>query len=269
MAAALDKYLDIEFVAAVLFELDVDATFVDVLLALLLEDYYPAYTKEDGTKVTAINGESHPQGEAAEYTISDNTYVSSPSTTEWLFSDGITVTNGNSKSYTTGKENGIKYSSGVKYTIHLPEDFRVEKAIFAGYDNYSEADSYIQECNGTTYSQTQYVYPKKDSSGNYTWTTHELTFGTPATGTLTFTPGGKQVVWVITLKGIVGGAPAILLGDVNEDGTITITDVTTTVDYVLGKSPMGFNFTNADVNQNGSIEVTDITLIVDIILRAN
>ena len=210
-------------------------------------------------------------GEPAEYTISDATHTSDPAKAQWGFQNGITVTNKNDKGYTTGFENGIKYSAGVQYTIQLPDDFHVEKATFAGYDNYDGSDSYINECNGVNYPSTQYVYPKKDSSGNYTWTSHEITFDTPVDGSLTFTAAGKQVVWVITLSGKVGGSvtppPTKLPGDANDDGVVSISDVTAVVDCVLGNPPAGFNFTNADVNEDGKMDVTDITLIVDIILK--
>ena len=210
-------------------------------------------------------------GEPAEYTISDATHTSDPAKAQWGFQNGITVTNKNDKGYTTGFENGIKYSAGVQYTIQLPDDFHVEKATFAGYDNYDGSDSYINECNGVNYPSTTYVYPKKDSSGNYTWTSHEITFDTPVDGSLTFTAAGKQVVWVITLSGKVGGSvtppPTKLPGDANDDGVVSISDVTAVVDCVLGNPPAGFNFTNADVNEDGKMDVTDITLIVDIILK--
>ena len=99
--------------------------------------------------------------------------------------------------------------------------------------------------------------------------THDIAFATPATGTITFTPAGKQVVLNITLSGRKGSEPAILLGDANGDGFVTVTDVTTMVDYILGNNPSVFNFINADINQNGTIEITDITLAVDIILSSH
>ncbi|MBR6979699.1 MAG: pectate lyase [Prevotella sp.] len=234
-----------------------------------VDDYFPAYNKENGTHVDAINAEEEQPVEDYSFTITETTYVESNNTTTWVFQDGFSVTNRNDKGFTTGKLNGIKYSAGVQYTIHLPEDFKVEKMTFTGYDNYAEADAYIKECNGTEYPSTQYVFPKKDGSGAYTVVAHDIAFATPATGTITFTPAGKQVVLNITLSGRKGSEPAILLGDANGDGTVTVTDVTTMVDYILGNTPSVFNIINADVNQNGSIEITDITLAVDIILSSH
>ena len=69
------------------------------------------------------------------------------------------------------------------------------------------------------------------------------------------------------VRGLNGGEPsAPLLGDVNGDGSITVVDVTTLVDYILGISNEFFVFRNADINGNGTITVTDVTSLVDIIL---
>lgn len=103
-----------------------------------------------------------------------------------------------SKTYQTVKEDGIKYSAGTQYTINLPANVVITEVVFSGYDNYAEADSYVAELNGQSYNATDYVFPMKVND-NYVTATQ--TVKTNATGKLTFTPGGKQVVWAITLKG--------------------------------------------------------------------
>ena len=55
-------------------------------------------------------------------------------------------------------------------------------------------------------------------------------------------------------------------GDVNHDGTVDISDVLTTVDYVLKKGNSSFFFSNADLNNDGTIDISDILAIVDLIL---
>ena len=56
------------------------------------------------------------------------------------------------------------------------------------------------------------------------------------------------------------------LGDVNDDGSVDITDVTMLVDYILGAAPSPFNTSAADVDSDGSINVSDITGLIDLIL---
>ena len=55
------------------------------------------------------------------------------------------------------------------------------------------------------------------------------------------------------------------IGDVNEDGAITIADVTALVNVILGKSNVGKEHL-ADINEDGSITIADVTALVNIIL---
>lgn len=67
---------------------------------------------------------------------------------------------------------------------------------------------------------------------------------------------------------VIEKAPAIMLGDVNNDGQLNITDVSLLISIVLGTPPAEYNETNADVNQNGIINITDVTLLIQIVLNA-
>ena len=171
-----------------------------------VDEYYPAYVNPaTGEKVDEING-GNPEGgtittEDVSFTISQLTNTGNNTSSVWDFNDGITISNEKSKSYAAGKENGIKYSAGVQYTIHLPEKVSISKMLFTGYDNYGETDAYIGEINGMTYDNTTYVFPQKDASEQYFIKSHEVTLPYPAKETLTFTPQGKQVVWIIDLTG--------------------------------------------------------------------
>ncbi len=125
----------------------------------------------------------------------------------WIFQDGdytLSMTDNASKKYQTGKENGIKFSSNVQYTITLPKGITVTAITFKGYDNYSDADSYLSEVCGKKYGEGEYVFPRKDNSGAYQVVTH--TIPVTASGTVTFTPAGKQVVFAITLTGTVASS---------------------------------------------------------------
>jgi len=171
-----------------------------------VEEYYPAYTKEDGTQVAAINyREDTPQpGQAVSYTLSQSTNIGGNTSSAYLFENDITITNKNSKNYATGNDNGIKYSANVQYTINLPQDVIISEVIFSGYDNYTGLDAYLGEVNGVAYDADKYVFPKSKES---VVRTVEIQ---PATsGSLTFTPQGKQVVLSITLNGTKGSTTGI------------------------------------------------------------
>ena len=60
----------------------------------------------------------------------------------------------------------------------------------------------------------------------------------------------------------------LLPGDVNNDGTVNITDVTMTISHILGQKPSGFNATAADVNSDSMVNITDVTTIIDMILKS-
>jgi len=65
----------------------------------------------------------------------------------------------------------------------------------------------------------------------------------------------------------VASAADLIKGDVNGDGSLSITDVTMTISHILGQTPEGFNAAVADVNGDGSVTITDVTIMIDMILK--
>lgn len=61
--------------------------------------------------------------------------------------------------------------------------------------------------------------------------------------------------------------PAGMLGDVNGDEQVNVTDAVMTIDYILQKHPANFQEPFADVNADGLINVTDVVTIIDAILE--
>jgi len=129
------------------------------------------------------------------------------------------VLNDGGKTYATGSELGVKYSSGVLFTINLPANIVVDSVNFTGYDNYADVDSYLGELNGVSYGTTDYVYTQKDANGNYTICSHTVPLNTPASGTLPFKFQGKQVVMKITLYVRTStGVDQIVISPLDPDG---------------------------------------------------
>ena len=129
---------------------------------------------------------------STEYEISNQTHTADISTTEWGFSDGITVSNNKSKTY-ANSSNLVKFSA-ASYTSKLPKNVSINRIVFEGRDNYEDADAYISEVNGETFGATDYVFPKDKSMQTYS-----IALSTPATGTLTFTTKVKQICAIIRL----------------------------------------------------------------------
>ena len=60
-----------------------------------------------------------------------------------------------------------------------------------------------------------------------------------------------------------------LLGDVNGDGTVNVTDITDLINAVLNEDYSSIVFANADMDSNGSINVTDVTELINQVLNNN
>ena len=58
-----------------------------------------------------------------------------------------------------------------------------------------------------------------------------------------------------------------IVGDVNQDGSINVTDIVTIINFVLGNSvPTNDEFTAADMNVDGIINILDVIAVVNVIL---
>lgn len=141
-------------------------------------------------------------GETTEvsYILDASTSTSSATdSSPWTFNNGCSIES--SKGYATAKNNTIKYSKGIQFTINLPENITITSATFAGYTNEDNKTCYLGELNGTTFASDKYVFPSRLTQTD-TSTKFDITLDTPATGILTFTPQNAQAAWVITLKGV-------------------------------------------------------------------
>ena len=154
---------------------------------------YPAWK----LKMDIINNAS----DATAYELSNGTNTGTNTGALYNFKDGFSIGNNNgSKNYSTGKNNTVKYTQGVTYTINIPANTAVTKVTFYGYDNYTGTNSYISSLNGVNYSTTDYVFPQKETAeSDGIYTTQTITLNTPATGSLPFVLGGKQTCLIITV----------------------------------------------------------------------
>ena len=58
----------------------------------------------------------------------------------------------------------------------------------------------------------------------------------------------------------------VVRGDVDNDGEVSISDVTSLIDYLLSGNATGINLDNADCDQNQSISISDVTTLIDYLL---
>ncbi len=135
-----------------------------------------------------------PDPSADSYVLNSKTFTDGSAPTA-KFSNGFTITNTNSKSYSVGSgTNYLKYSANVQYTIVIPDGIKIAKMVVEGKNNYTEADAYLGEVNGVSYEATDYVFPASQDVKSY-----DFTFSTPVEHSLTFTPMSKQCLFGFTL----------------------------------------------------------------------
>ncbi len=164
-------------------------------------EFFPEFVQPEYTNDDYYTDGEEPEEEEEEPVTTSVVLAASTCTDEanWGFANGYSISNASNKGYAEGKENGIKYSRNVEFTIHLPENIEVTAMDFTGYCNYADADGYIAQLGSTTYGSSQYVFPRKDSDGSYKVVSHSVTLPSPIQGTLPFKFSGQQVVMVITL----------------------------------------------------------------------
>ena len=163
--------------------------------SMWLKNYDSTYDDQcDATKTSSTPTPTPGDDTADSYILYSKT-LSENATGTATFSNGFTITNNNSKKYDVGSgTNYIKYSAKTQYTINIPAGIKISKIEFEGKDNYTDADAYMGEMNGTSYETTQYTFPKDQSIKSYS-----IAFDSPVENTLTFTPMVKQVILKITL----------------------------------------------------------------------
>lgn len=87
-------------------------------------------------------------------------------------------------------------------------------------------------------------------------------------GTMVETAGAEQGTQFIYKDGIWEKYESTIIvpGDVNNDGSISVADLTMLASYILGDAPEGINIKNADVNGDNAVSVADLTSLSSLIL---
>ncbi len=76
----------------------------------------------------------------------------------------------------------------------------------------------------------------------------------------------KQAYLFKYLREVAAADNGVLYGDVDNNGLVNVTDVTTLINYILGANSAVFNVVAADITCNSAIDVADVTSLVNIIL---
>lgn len=147
----------------------------------------------------------------------------------------------------------------------------IDGATVTNYDNYEIGAFVGDECRGLA---------EVKSKGGYTWLYLRVRSNVASGETVKFKiydkAAGKAFHVVETVSfastGQVGmpSSPTTLtlrrytLGDVNDDGKINITDVTSVLTLMAGGTDANLIIEAADVNEDGKINISDVTSILTI-----
>ena len=194
--------------------------------------------------------------------------------------EDVAILNNNKGTARISLDNGTNVYTGCQFNITLPEGTDLVKQTHGGYEytisnrfsgtpsvqiTPQDDGSYmilIYSMNNTTINGSEgelISLPIKANTdlsiGSYPGTITNVTFNNPDNTSAYL----HDVTFNITV-------PSFVLGDVNHDRTVNITDVMMTVNHVVGQTPAGFHVENADVNGDHVINITDVIVIVNYIL---
>ena len=151
----------------------------------------------------------------------------------------------------------------VEYTVNLDQFEGAEGCIvFRNYGTYDQWMLYIDNISIGTINP--WIEVNEITNTNYTidGLTPETTYEVEVMGY----NNESETDWCETVEFTTLGESAILLGDVNNDGVVSIADITTLIDYLVGATVESFNEDNANVNGDDTISIGDVAVLVDLIL---
>ena len=174
----------------------------------------------------------------------------------------------------------VLHAQGSGWTVN-PHDYQYDMTVYGSlvvdgatvtdFENYEIGAFVGDECRGVA---------EVNSQGGYTWLYIRVRSNVASGETVKFKiydkTEGKAFNAVETVDFASNGqegmpsSPATLtlkrytLGDVNDDGVVTIADVTAVLFIIAGQGD-GFIKEAADANQDGSVGIADVTKILSII----
>ena len=129
-----------------------------------------------------------------------------------------------------------------------PEIWKDDWTVFNGY-------RYGPTATSTVVTGTQYSTARRNNNFSYYFTGDGSDY--------LFTLDADNLSFRID---VIESQPVLLLGDVNEDGLVNISDVSALIDFILGADVTPFNEQNADVSQDNVISIADVTRLIDLLI---
>lgn len=210
---------------------------------------------------------------SAECTVTVNIQGDEPEPLKMLYIENTSANRGTQIELPVQLDNGEESITAFQFDVELPDGLTLMGC--------SLSDRKADHGNPS---------PKKQSDGSYRFTTFSGN-NSPFSGTegvllyLTLNIDSEMPIgnYEIKLKNIELSTQSkaieqpdcksqfsvleVLMGDVNNDGKVSIFDAVQIVNYILGNNPSPFVFFAADVDRNGKITIFDAVSTVNIILN--
>ena len=179
---------------------------------------------------------------------------------EWAkYTEAFTVDGNTQKVEAYAKKANFKDSPVTTATY----TFAVSELTFTPAAGSYDAVQTVEIATSTTGTAIQYSI----NDGEWVDYTGAITVGEGTTTIKAKATKGGYTAAENTAVYVVEIPVTVVLGDVNDDGTVNIADVTKLIDYLLDNSATPFNRNNADVKQDGNIDIADVTSLIDLLLN--
>ena len=153
--------------------------------------------------------------------------------------DGLVHTNGHYRIY------GPNDSAGIVFTSTGGPIVKIE---FNGMSGYTASELSKADGNEGTWTTS-------GTDGVWEGSANEVAFKV-----------NRQCRFTTIIVTVAGEEPSFIRGDVNGDGSVTVSDVTTLIDYLLGMNPQPINVAAVDCNQDNTESISDVTVLIDYLL---
>lgn len=201
--------------------------------------------------------------------------------TDRFYIEDFSINPGESKEVSILLDNGVEYSA-FQADIYLPQglsivqedgDYMIDLTDRKGRDH--TISSKILADGGIrimSYSTSLKVFSGNSGALVTMSIAADENFTGPAniylSNVLFSTPAGEEIAFAEETCNVT--LPVIIKpGDVNGDDNISISDVTTLIDYLLSGNESHINLNNSDVNYDGYINISDVTALIDMLLSGN
>jgi hypothetical protein len=201
--------------------------------------------------------------------------------TDRFYIEDFSINPGETKEVSILLDNGVEYSA-FQADIYLPQglsivqedgDYMIDLTDRKGRDH--TISSKILADGGIrimSYSTSLKVFSGNSGALVTMSIAADENFTGPAniylSNVLFSTPAGEEIAFAEETCNVT--LPVIIKpGDVNGDDNISISDVTTLIDYLLSGNESHINLNNSDVNYDGYINISDVTALIDMLLSGN